>query len=78
MVIVGPEAPLEKGIADAFNAAGILCFGPESHAARIETDKGFAKDFMFRHGIPTAKFKSFQNAEEAKKFIKRFVHAWCQ
>uniref|UniRef100_A0A0A9WHI9 Trifunctional purine biosynthetic protein adenosine-3 n=1 Tax=Lygus hesperus TaxID=30085 RepID=A0A0A9WHI9_LYGHE len=70
LVIVGPEAPLEKGISDAFSSAGILCFGPQSHAARIETDKEFAKEFMVRHEIPTARFKSFQNADEAKKFIK--------
>ncbi|BES96706.1 phosphoribosylglycinamide formyltransferase activity [Nesidiocoris tenuis] len=70
LVVVGPEAPLENGIADAFKDAGIPCFGPRACAARIETDKEFAKEFMVRHGIPTARFKSFQAADDAKKFIR--------
>ncbi|KAK9501916.1 hypothetical protein O3M35_012551 [Rhynocoris fuscipes] len=69
LVVVGPEDPLARGIADALVSAGILCFGPQSHAAKIESDKSWAKDFMTRHNIPTARFQSFNNAEKAKDFI---------
>src|SRR5688572_15276001 len=54
--IVGPEVPLSLGIADAFAAAGRLLFGPTAAAARLESSKAFAKAFMARHRIPTARF----------------------
>ncbi|HWW21851.1 MAG TPA: phosphoribosylamine--glycine ligase [Steroidobacteraceae bacterium] len=59
LTIVGPEAPLVAGIVDAFQAQGLRCFGPSEHAARLEGSKAFAKDFLQRHGIPTAAYRSF-------------------
>ncbi len=56
LTIVGPEAPLAAGLVDRFNAAGLACFGPTAAAARLESSKAFAKDFMARHGIPTARY----------------------
>ncbi|MPZ18238.1 MAG: phosphoribosylamine--glycine ligase [Luteitalea sp.] len=55
LTVVGPEQPLERGIADAFATAGLPLFGPTQSAARLETSKAFAKQFMMRHGIPTAR-----------------------
>ncbi|XP_063917756.1 trifunctional purine biosynthetic protein adenosine-3 [Zophobas morio] len=69
LVIVGPEDPLANGIADVLLADGIPVFGPSKNAARIESDKNWAKAFMDKHNIPTAKWKAFKNATEAKKFI---------
>jgi phosphoribosylamine--glycine ligase len=57
--IIGPEAPLVAGIVDAFTAAGLRCFGPSQQAARLEGSKAFAKDFLQRHGIATATYRSF-------------------
>jgi phosphoribosylamine---glycine ligase len=54
LTIVGPEAPLVIGVTDAFNAAGLRCFGPTQLAARLEGSKAFTKDFLKRHRIPTA------------------------
>ena len=59
LTIVGPEAPLVDGIVDRFIAAGLPCFGPTSAAAQLEGSKAFAKDFMARHGIPTAAYGNF-------------------
>jgi len=56
LVVVGPEAPLVAGIVDKLEAKGIRAFGPSAAAARLEGSKGFAKEFMQRHGVPTAKF----------------------
>ncbi|XP_053313149.1 trifunctional purine biosynthetic protein adenosine-3 [Spea bombifrons] len=69
LVVVGPEAPLAAGLVDDLTAAGVRCFGPTAKAARLESSKSFAKDFMDRHGIPTARWKSFTSAEEACAFI---------
>jgi phosphoribosylamine-glycine ligase len=55
LVVVGPEAPLVAGLADALTAAGIPCFGPSAAAAQLEASKAFSKDFMLRHGIRTAR-----------------------
>ena len=57
--IVGPEAPLVAGVVDAFCAAGLACFGPRRRAARLEGSKAFTKDFLERHGIPTARSRTF-------------------
>jgi phosphoribosylamine--glycine ligase len=66
LVVVGPEAPLVAGIADALEADGIAVFGPSAAAARLEGSKGFTKDFCARHGIPTAAYQRFNNAPKAK------------
>jgi len=59
LTIVGPEAPLVAGIVDAFAEAGLSCFGPRRAAARLEGSKAFAKEFLRRHGIPTARSATF-------------------
>ncbi|HEY9166357.1 MAG TPA: phosphoribosylamine--glycine ligase [Candidatus Kryptonia bacterium] len=72
LTIVGPEQPLALGIVDAFEAKGKLIFGPRKLAARLETSKVFAKEFMKRWKIPTAASRSFsaQQADELKKHLK--------
>ncbi len=65
LVLVGPEVPLADGLVDALSAEGICCFGPNQAAAQIEASKVFAKDFMARHGIPTARYAAFTDFEEA-------------
>nr|UXX33476.1 trifunctional purine biosynthetic protein adenosine-3-like protein [Holotrichia oblita] len=69
LVVVGPEDPLANGIADVLLSNGIYVFGPQKNAARIESDKNWAKSFMDRHKIPTARWKSFTNAQDAKNFV---------
>jgi phosphoribosylamine--glycine ligase len=59
LTIVGPEAPLVAGIVDAFQASGLRCFGPSQLAARLEGSKAYSKDFLRRHGIPTAAYRTF-------------------
>ena len=65
LTIVGPELPLSLGIADRFAAAGRLLFGPTAAAARLESSKAFAKAFMARHGVPTARFRVCDSLDEA-------------
>jgi phosphoribosylamine--glycine ligase len=67
--VVGPEAPLAAGVVDAFRAAELRIFGPAREAAQLESSKDFAKQFMQRHGIPTAKFRTFTDAAEAHAYI---------
>ena len=62
LTIIGPEAPLVAGIVDAFQAAGLACFGPGKQAARLEGSKAFTKDFLQRHGVPTAAYRTFTRA----------------
>jgi len=69
LTIVGPEAPLVAGVVDRFTAAGLACFGPSAAAAQLEGSKAFAKDFMARHGIPTAAYGKFTDIDEAVTFI---------
>jgi phosphoribosylamine--glycine ligase len=72
LVFVGPEAPLEAGVSDAARAAGALVFGPSREAARLETSKSYAKDFMTRHGVPTARAKCVSGAGAAKAAAREF------
>ncbi len=67
--VVGPEAPLAAGVVDAFRNAGLRIFGPTKAAAQLESSKDFAKQFMSRHGIPTAKFATFTAAAAAHAYI---------
>jgi phosphoribosylamine--glycine ligase len=59
LTIVGPEGPLVNGVVDAFQAAGLRCFGPRKSAAQVEGSKAFTKDFLKRHRIPTAAYANF-------------------
>ncbi|ATG91219.1 phosphoribosylamine--glycine ligase [Methylomonas koyamae] len=70
LTIVGPEVPLVMGIVDQFQAAGLACFGPTAKAAQLEGSKSFCKDFMARHGIPTAAYKTFTDTEQAIAYIR--------
>ena len=70
LAIVGPEAPLVKGITEAFNRAGLRCFGPTGGASQLEGSKVFCKDFLARHNIPTAAYKNFTEIESAKAYIR--------
>jgi phosphoribosylamine---glycine ligase len=65
LTIVGPELPLSRGVADVFAAEGLTLFGPTQRAARLESSKIFAKDFMHRCNIPTARYKSCDSASQA-------------
>ncbi|MEO8754187.1 MAG: phosphoribosylamine--glycine ligase [Casimicrobiaceae bacterium] len=67
--VVGPEAPLAAGIVDAFRAAGLKIFGPTRAAAQLESSKDFAKAFMARHGLPTAEYRTFTNAQAAHDYV---------
>ncbi len=68
--VVGPEAPLAAGVVDAFRAAGLKIFGPVQAAAQLESSKDFAKQFMVRHKIPTAKYQTFTDAAAAHAYIE--------
>jgi phosphoribosylamine--glycine ligase len=72
-VVVGPEAPLVKGLADRLEAAGIATFGPSAKAAEIEGSKGFMKDIAAKYGIPTARYGRFTDAAAAKAFARQFT-----
>jgi phosphoribosylamine--glycine ligase/phosphoribosylformylglycinamidine cyclo-ligase len=74
LVMVGPEAPLANGIADALLEAGIRCFGPTKAAAEIESSKSFAKNFMARHGIPTARYEIFRDIKKALAYLEQVDH----
>jgi phosphoribosylamine--glycine ligase len=68
LTVVGPEAPLAEGVVDAFRAAGLKIFGPAKAAAQLESSKDFAKAFMVRHGIPTAKYQTFTDIAAAHAY----------
>ncbi|MEM8682846.1 MAG: phosphoribosylamine--glycine ligase [Pseudomonadota bacterium] len=70
LTIVGPEAPLVAGVVDAFDEAGLACFGPSAAAAQLEGSKTFTKDFMARHGIPTAAYRTFSELDPALDYIR--------
>ena len=69
LTVVGPEAPLAAGVVDAFRSAGLRIFGPTRSAAQLESSKDFAKDFMGRHGIPTASWRTFTDANAAREYV---------
>jgi phosphoribosylamine--glycine ligase len=69
LTLVGPEAPLAAGIVNLFRARGLKVFGPTKEAAQLESSKDFAKAFMERHGIPTAKYQSFSDAAQAHAYV---------
>jgi phosphoribosylamine--glycine ligase len=69
LAVVGPELPLDRGIVDVFSAAGVPIFGPTRAAARLESSKVFAKEFMARHGIPTARYRVCENPAEARQAV---------
>jgi phosphoribosylamine--glycine ligase len=72
LVVVGPEAPLVRGVADAVRAAGVACFGPGADAARIEGSKAFAKDVMAAAGVPTAASRVCETEQEAADALNGF------
>lgn len=69
LTVVGPEVPLSLGIVDIFKEAGLEIFGPTKAAAELEASKAFCKEFMLRHSIPTAEYKSFEDQVEAKEYV---------
>jgi len=71
LTVVGPEAPLAAGIVDRFEAEGLAIFGPSARAAQLEASKAFAKDLMARHGIPTARHRTFSAYDEALAYVRQ-------
>jgi phosphoribosylamine---glycine ligase len=69
LAVVGPEAPLAAGVVDTFRAAGLPIFGPTQAAAQLESSKDYAKAFMVRHGIPTARYATFTDAAAAHRYV---------
>ena len=69
LTVVGPEQPLDRGIVDHFQSKGLRIFGPTRAAAQLECSKAFAKDFMTRHGIPTARYRVCASAAEARAVV---------
>ena len=67
--VVGPEAPLAAGIVDHFRAHNLPIFGPTAACARLESSKEFAKEFMVRHAIPTARYQAFEDADAAHAYV---------
>ncbi|MBI3140482.1 MAG: phosphoribosylamine--glycine ligase [Rhodocyclales bacterium] len=70
LTVVGPEAPLAAGVVNAFRAKNLPIFGPTREAAQLESSKDFAKRFMARHHIPTAKFQTFSDAAQAHAYVE--------
>ncbi len=70
LTIIGPEGPLVAGIVDAFEAAGLRCFGPRRAPAQLEGSKAFTKEFLGRHGIPTARSATFTRASFDPKWVR--------
>lgn len=71
LTIVGPEVPLVLGLVDRFKEAGLNCYGPLAKAAQLEGSKSFCKDFMVRHGIPTARYQTFSEVAPAVEYIRQ-------
>ncbi|KIV83333.1 phosphoribosylamine-glycine ligase [Exophiala sideris] len=74
LVVVGPDSAIVAGISEIFRQAKIPCFAPSKAAAEIEGSKAFAKDFMRRHGIPTAEYKSFTDFRAARSYVESVKH----
>ena len=70
LVVVGPEAALERGLADRLEALGVPCFGPTAAAARLETSKAFTKDFATKYGLPTAGYGVFADVDAAAAWLE--------
>ena len=70
LTVIGPEGPLSMGIVDAFNAAGLRCFGPTRAAAQLESSKAFTKHFLARHAIPTAAYAVFTELDSALAHVR--------
>ena len=70
LTVVGPEAPLAEGIVDVFRERGLMAFGPDKRAARLEASKDFAKQLMVKNGIPTAEHQTFTDAEAAMAYVE--------
>ncbi|MDO9012586.1 MAG: phosphoribosylamine--glycine ligase [Gallionella sp.] len=71
LTVVGPEAPLAKGVVDAFRRVGLKIFGPTKAAAQLESSKDFAKAFMVRHNIPTAFYETFSDVTAAHAYVNK-------
>ena len=71
LTVVGPEAPLAKGLVNVFRREGLSVFGPTKEAAQLESSKDFAKAFMKRHGIPTADYETFSDPEKAHAYLDK-------
>ena len=71
--VVGPEAPLAKGVVDLFRSKSLKIFGPTQAAAQLESSKDFAKAFMKRHNIPTAEYQTFSDIEKAHQYVNKKV-----
>ncbi len=69
VTVVGPEAPLSKGVVDKFQAAGLKIFGPTQASAQLESSKDFSKAFMYKHGVPTAAYETFTDVNAAHDYI---------
>jgi phosphoribosylamine--glycine ligase len=71
LTVVGPEGPLAEGVVDDFRAHGLRVFGPTKAAAQLESSKAFSKAFMKRHGIPTAEYETFSDAQKAHAYVDK-------
>ncbi|SEB79856.1 phosphoribosylamine--glycine ligase [Terriglobus roseus] len=72
LVVIGPEVPLAAGIVDALETRGVRVFGPTREAAQLESSKAFTKDFLQRHNIPTARYRTVHTMEEAREALPQF------
>ena len=70
LTVIGPEGPLSLGVVDAFQAAGLRCFGPTRAAAQLESSKAFTKHFLARHAIPTAAYAVFTELDSALAYVR--------
>ena len=71
LTVVGPESPLVDGIVDRFRENGLKIFGPDKRCARLEGDKGYAKEFMKRYNVPTADYEEFDDFDSAVKYAEK-------